>query len=275
MWTRMTPIARLSRWGRPHALGLLAAAWAGLAGPVGAQDPPAAGARLDSALVTLVGFVRDSLTAAPLPGAIVRLLGENLGVLTDSTGRFVLDEVPAGRRLLSVNQYGYEERLLAIRVRPEGMGAFALSLHPSPAVIEGLSVVTENLATIERRLSRRRNSAPFAVRTFEQERLLRSAARDAFEFVTNEGFVRPNACPPGAIDQWCIVRRGRLIAPTVFIDEVRAFGGLDDLVGYPAHEFYLIEVYSGGLQIRAYTHRFMDRMALHPMILLPLGVFVR
>jgi hypothetical protein len=55
----------------------------------------------------------------------------------------------------------------------------------------------------------------------------------------------------------------------VYIDEVRTIGGLDQLQDYLPQDFYLVEAYGGGLQIRAYTHHFMDRMARRPMALLP------
>ena len=59
-------------------------------------------------------------------------------------------------------------------------------------------------------------------------------------------------------------------ATSVYIDEFPALGGLDELGMYSPQDLYLIEVYSFGRVIRAYTYEFMERMAERPMALLPI-----
>lgn len=51
----------------------------------------------------LAGVVYDSLTAAPMRGGSVRLLGDVLGVPVDSVGRFSLDGLPEGEVALVVD----------------------------------------------------------------------------------------------------------------------------------------------------------------------------
>ena len=70
----------------------------------------------------------------------------------------------------------------------------------------------------------------------------------------------------------CITRRGAARAPKVYIDEAPVIGGLDQLALYKPHELYLLEVYAGGSEIRAYTHQFMDRMARRTQALIPIGL---
>ena len=51
------------------------------------------------------------------------------------------------------------------------------------------------------------------------------------------------------------------MAPEVWIDEAPVVGGMDYLRTVRPYELYMVEVYAGGRQIRAYTPRFMERAA--------------
>jgi hypothetical protein len=122
---------------------------------------------------------------------------------------------------------------------------------------------------MDQRLRARRNATPVAVRSFEQDRLVRSASRDFLEFLTLEAFLHTQPCGGRSFSSQCVIRRGRLVAPRVYIDEVPIMGGLDHLASYQPYDLYLVEVYSSGQEIRAYTHLFMDRMARREIALLP------
>ena len=76
-------------------------------------------------------------------------------------------------------------------------------------------------------------------------------------------------CPLGESAHFCIARGGRIGEPTVYIDEVYAPGGLDALELFPTSALYLVEVYSSGSEIRAYTYDFMERTARKPVALIP------
>lgn len=248
---------------------LTTAACLACSGPLAAQDPAPA----EPERVTIVGFVLDGFRGTPLPGALVRLVDHDLGALSDERGRFVLEDVAVGRQLFSIRQYGYVERLIERPIEAAAdtadADAWYVRLQPSPAAIEGFEVVADNLATMERRLKRRRNATPVAVRTVDRERLLHSASSDLFQMLTTEANVRPNPCPTGSAYEWCILRRGRLMQMDLFVDERPAMAGMDELRDYHPLDIYLVEVYSGGLQVRVYTHAFMERMARRPMALLP------
>ncbi len=78
---------------------LIACAAVAAAGGVHAQAPqraPQAGG-----FGTIQGVVYDSLLGGPLPGAYVSLLDGSRGALADQRGRFTLDSVRAGRRVLT------------------------------------------------------------------------------------------------------------------------------------------------------------------------------
>ena len=45
------------------------------------------------------------------------------------------------------------------------------------------------------------------------------------------------------------------------------------LAMYSPADLYLVEVYSAGGEIRAYTHNFMERMARRPMTRIPINLW--
>lgn len=248
---------------------VLAAAGAlvGIVGSAGAQvpvPPPEA-----DSVVAVTGIVRDSVSGMPLAGARVRLVKEDRGTLADTSGRFVFEDLPPGQHLFSVQHYGYQERLLMLAAKTAHQEPHDVLLRPMPATLEGFEVIADRLATMESRLRARRNAVPVAVRTMDQERLFHSAATDMHHFLRTEAFIQMVSCPSGSAYEWCVLRRGGRMEADVYIDEVRTIGGLDQLQDYLPQDFYLVEAYGGGLQIRAYTHHFMDRMARRPMALLP------
>jgi hypothetical protein len=195
--------------------------------------------------------------------------GTNRGTLSDSLGIFELEDVPAGEELLYVRQYGYWEVGALVNVTAGEALVLEVALIPDPEVLDGITVVAERLATMQRRLTSRRNAAPVSTRAFEQERLFRTAALDVRDFLQMEAFLQLSPCDGGSVFGDCVRRRGRTIAPNVYIDESPAVGGLDQLALYSPRDLYLLEVYSSGAEIRAYTHQFMDLMARRPMMLIP------
>lgn len=230
---------------------------------IDAQEPEPVPVR-----VPLHGVVYDALTGAAVPGAAVYLEHESYGVLADSLGTFSFEDVDVGLQVVAAIQFGYEEAAARIEV-PEAGAFIEIELVPQPILLDGVAAVVENITTMERRLRSRRRSAAYQTRAFDQERLLRSASSTALEFLERETRYYPVPCPAGR----CIIRRGRMISPRVFIDESPAFGGLEELDTYPTAQIYTLEVYSSGAEIRAYTYNFMQRMAKRPMALIPLSLW--
>ncbi len=218
--------------------------------------------------VPLHGIVYDALTGTVVPGAAVYLNGEGYGVLSDSAGVFRFADVFPGPQLIAAVQFGYEETAAPVDVPEEG-AFIEIELTPQPILLDGVTAVVDNITTMERRMRSRRRAAAFQTRAFDQERLLRSAASSVLEFLQWETRHFPVPCPAGAgvfgvgsrmtpnISSRCIIRRGRAISPRVYVDEVPAFGGLDELDTYPTAQIYALEVYSQGAEIRAYTYNFM------------------
>lgn len=222
----------------------------------------------DPALRSLVGAVVEEVTRRPIPGAVVLIEGVP-GTVTDSLGRFSIEGIAPGPHELRVRQFGYLS--VTAHVDPPALPdvLVEIPLAPSPIAIDGLSAVVDRLALMNQRLESRRRATPTSVRTFDQERLVRSGTATFVDFLLAQPAVLPTSCAIGGLTGLCFVRRGRVIRPRVFIDELPAFGGLDELATYAPRDLYLVEIYSSGLEIRAYTHHFTERMARRPMALLP------
>ena len=246
--------------------------------------------------VTIEGVVLDEVTGTPVAGAAVYLEDEDRGALTDVHGAFRIEGVPADSQTIVATQFGYWEVAAAVDVPEAGVNV-EIELKPRPILLDGVTAVADNIDTMVRRLQTRRRSLPYQTRTFEQERLLRSPEPDVLEFLWRETRLERRPCPlmlgvalpgwrparglgawnlpsqvPGALASHCIWRRGQVISPRVYIDEMPAMTGLDALRNYPTTQVYALEVHSQGAEIRVYTYSFMQRMAEEPRALIALSI---
>ena len=265
-------------------------------GPASASTLPAQQEDPAPVPVTIRGVVLDEVTGTPVTGAAVYLEDEDRGVLTDAHGAFRIEGVPAGAQAVVATQFGYREVAAYVEV-PEAGAIIEIDLKPRPILLDGITAVADNIDTMVRRLRTRRQSLPYQSRAFDQERLLRSPEPDVFEFLWRETGLERRPCPitggvtltglqaarglggdlpsqaPGALSSHCIWRRGQVISPRVYIDEMSAARGLDAFRNYPTTQIYALEVYSHGAEIRAYTYNFMQRMAANPEALVALGLW--
>ena len=247
--------------------------------------------------VTIEGVVLDEITGIPVPGAAVYLEGEDRGALTDSRGVFLIEGVPADSQTVVATQFGYWEIAAEVDV-PEAGAIIEIALKPRAILLDGITAVVDNINTMQRRLATRRRSLPYQTRAFDQARLLRSASPSVLDFLWRETNLSRRPCPlmvgvttpgwrpgrrlrawnlpsqvSGALASYCIWRRGQVISPRVYIDEVPAIRGLDALENYSTTQIYELEVSSQGAEIRAYTYAFMQRMARKPRALLALSLW--
>jgi hypothetical protein len=242
----------------------------GSADPVAAQQPPP----LDVAMTAVYGIVVDDVTHEPIEGALVRLLGTGTFALTDAYGVFQLPLVEAGPQLVSFRQYGYGDETVALSL-PLSSGSYLdVSLVPGPIALDGIIVVADRLAILEGRLRGRRNAAAVTVQTIAAERLARSAQVDVLAMLRSEAALTPIPCAAaGVMGGTCLVRRGGTSIPMVCIDDRMAVGGLDELAGYATRDLHLVEVYSAGAEIRAYSRSYIQALIRRPRVLLPAGGF--
>ncbi len=222
--------------------------------------------------VRVRGVVYDAVSGLAIPGAAVLVDAEGHGVVADSSGVFVVEDVTAGPQVVSIKQIGYEAKVVAVTVTGHEEEVVEVGLTPKPFLLDGITAVARNVETMETRLRSRRGAASVhrgLIRAFDKGALLSSGARTGLEFLDRHTFVRTMPCPMGEFAYHCVARGGRVGEPTVYIDEVYAPGGLDALEQFPTSALYLVEVFSSGSEIRAYTYAFMDRTARRPVALIP------
>lgn len=251
------PAAGLARrgWVRVVLVALGVGATALVArGALAAQEMEGRGA------VDLVGTVTDA-GGRPLVGAFVSVEGSDWGSLTGETGRFVIPDLPSGVVTLTAQLIGYETLTWTGAVA--GGVPVALTLKEQPILLEGLNVVTD-------RFESRRRGVATSVRWYDYGILATSTQPNALDFLSARAGLARVPCR-GAWSNECLIVRGRMTEPVVWVDEAPVIGGLDYLRVVPPHELYMVEVYASGRHIRAYTQRFMERAAknrIQPMALL-------
>lgn len=240
---------------RPLVSSLVAlVASVALAPPAVAQQKPAC----NDDEARIVGVIVDADTEAPLEGAHASVEASDWGSLTTDNGRFLLCGIGAGIHTVTVERLGYEN--LETRIEANSSGEpVALHMRPDPVLLEGLEIVSD-------RFERRRRAVATSVRAFDQEAIASSGFWSAADFVDMRAGVITTPC---GISR-CVYYRGRMVNPTVYLDEFRLIGGWSELETIPSSMLYMVEVYRRGTHIRAYTHHFMKRAAtirLAPMMI--------
>ena len=236
---------------KPHRIRQLTASLAALcalavvASPAGAQQKPVC----KDGEARIVGVIVDSETDSPLAGAYVSVNASEWGSLTTDDGRFLLCEIPAGTHLVTVERLGYVTLESRVEADPSG-DPVALQMHPDPVLLEGLEIVSD-------RFERRRRAVATTVRTYDEEDLASSVYWSAADFVDSSTGIMTAPC---GITR-CVYSRGRMISPTVYLDEFPLVGGWVELESIPTSQLFMVEVYGWGRHIRAYSHGFMKRAA--------------
>jgi TonB-linked SusC/RagA family outer membrane protein len=78
---------------------------------------------------TVRGRVTESGTGAPVVGALVTVVGTRLNTVTDAQGRYILTQVPAGARTVTVQRLGYGESSKAVTVTDNGDATLDFTLN--------------------------------------------------------------------------------------------------------------------------------------------------
>jgi len=88
----------------------------------------------------LIGVVRDSLSATPMPGTNVILHPLQVGTITDSDGSFIISDIPAGNYTLIVNYLGYREYQKPLTLTANQTLKLEILLAPKPIPAEEIVV---------------------------------------------------------------------------------------------------------------------------------------
>jgi hypothetical protein len=209
---------------------------------------PAALASQESGRVTVTGQVLDRQTREPVAGALVAVPGRGRPAGTDAEGRFRL-ELRAGEHVFSVSRLGYAD-LTSLLTLSANTGSVTFLMDTQPELLESITVVYD-------RIERRRQRVTATSHVLDRSALLNRSGSLADVVVRSRYFVRGSGCGI----EYCAATRGRAVAPTVFIDDIRAFGGMSELASYSPTEIERVEVYQRGAQVRAYTEGYVERVA--------------
>ena len=198
----------------------------------------------------IVGIIVDHTNEEPLAAALVSVTTTEWASLTTASGQFQLCGILSGTHRVTVERLGY--RTLEVRVEAAAPpAAIRLRMDPDPILLEGLEIVSD-------RFERRRRATAYSVRAFDREEIASSPYWSAADFVQSRALVFTRLCGGGSR---CVWSRGRVVQPSVYLDEMPLFGGWNELEMIPTSQLHMIEVYRRGRHIRAYTHQFMERAA--------------
>jgi hypothetical protein len=210
--------------------------------------------------VRFVGQVLDAETRRPVVGAYVNVAGARKDGLTDHDGSFRIGNIRTGRYTVEVSELGYQDLSLSVNI--VAGEPLTITLTPDPVLLEGVTVTAD-------RLQSRRRSSPYSVWVFDHAQLANMGG-SAAEVVQHLLFPTRTSCTYWSFRMACSAEAD----PPVYIDERRAYGGMDELASYGAQDLYLIEMYRGsGAQVRAYTTSYMEFLARTHQPLGPLNIW--
>lgn len=222
-----------------------------------------------SSAATLTGQVIDQQTGEPVRGTMVEVSPAHRRTVTDADGRFEIRLRP-GDYLVTVSQIGYAEQRITVSVSPGSAEPIIVSIEPQPLVLEGIQVIAD-------RFESRRHIVPMYSRVMDRARISRSGGQSLANVVRSSGNVTPHACTgaAGGLSRFarataaagtggaqdCVYSRGRVVAPTVYIDDNVALGGMAALEMVTPVEVHHVEVYGRGTMIRVYTVGYVESVA--------------
>lgn len=89
---------------------------------------------------TLAGYVRDYAAGEPVPGATVSVMGTTSSTLTDANGRFILDDLPPGRHLVTTDHIAFQVRTDSVTIFSEETVDIEVRMATEALEVEGLVV---------------------------------------------------------------------------------------------------------------------------------------
>lgn len=90
------------------------------------------------------GFTYDESSGESLPYCSIQLLGTSFGALSDITGAFLINKIPAGTYTVKVSLLGYNDLFDTVEVTSNGLLTKRYSISPSSQTLEAVQIVGEN-----------------------------------------------------------------------------------------------------------------------------------
>ena len=89
---------------------------------------------------TVTGQVLNAETGQPLSEAQMVVVGTNIGVLTNESGRYLITRVPEGTQEIRVVLLGFAQQTQTVTVTAGGSSVLDFSLNPTAIALEALVV---------------------------------------------------------------------------------------------------------------------------------------
>jgi hypothetical protein len=218
-------------------------AWAAVLAIVGGVDLPAREVAADS--LSIHGRVADWSSGLPVAFATVRAPQVGRSALTDSEGRFVLRDLPAGPLMIEVQQLGYEPHDLIVNIGPASPGV-EIELMPDPVVLEGIVAAVDRFGERTRRI-------PYDVYAWGEADLAEFGRPSVLAFLDDKRWLDCD------IERCMTLVQARRREPFLFIDEIeRPWKYLET---YNTDELYRVEFIRNCPMVRIYTRAYMERVA--------------
>ena len=216
-----------------------------------AVAPAGRAAAQDATTFTLPGQIVDAFNEAPVIAAVIKVPELRRFVFSDVNGRFRFTDFPEGTWEIIVEQLGYHTLDGSVTVS-EGDG-LRLRMEPDPVALEEIKA---GGLTYKTRLKRRRNRSRARSYALEGEALWASTKDNVWDLVGwRHGFHFE-----GFSDYGCALATiyGSKGTVDLYVND-RAVG-IGVFEEYAPSDFALVEVYSYGRSIKAYTQPYLDRM---------------
>ena len=92
----------------------------------------------------LKGFTYDESSGESLPYCTIQLMGTSYGALSDATGAFLINKIPAGTYAVKVSRMGYEDLIDTVVLESKSLITKRYSISPSSQTLDAVQIVGEN-----------------------------------------------------------------------------------------------------------------------------------
>ena len=92
----------------------------------------------------LKGFTYDEATGESLPYCTIQLMGTSYGALSDATGAFLINKIPAGTYTVKVSLLGYVDLIDTITFSSNSTITKRFSISPSSQTLDAVQIMGEN-----------------------------------------------------------------------------------------------------------------------------------
>jgi outer membrane receptor protein involved in Fe transport len=134
---------------------------------------------------SIAGTVMDEWHAVPLAGVAVSVRGTTLAVVTGIDGRFLIEQVPAGDRVVAFSKAGYARAIVTeVRVGPGQSSTVNLQLRPEFYEMEEYEVTAEELGDQRAEILFERQASSTLVDAIGSEQFSNLAVSDAAQVLS-------------------------------------------------------------------------------------------